>query len=71
MLGIQWIKYLFFFLYVGIGINMNKCYAEDQLRRFCCGEVPTDQWHDHAGKQECNYSFSDLGRKMMTIDSYN
>jgi hypothetical protein len=50
---------------------MNKCYAEDQLRRFCCGEVPTDQWHDHAGKQECNYSFSDLGRKMMTIDSYN
>jgi hypothetical protein len=52
------------------GTLMNKNYAEEQLRRYCLGEVPADQWHEHAGKQECAYSFSDLGRKMMTMDPY-
>ena len=58
--------------YVGVlpGTGMNRRYVEDQLEKFRAGEVPTDQWHDHSMKQPCSYEFSDIGKKMMTIESY-
>jgi hypothetical protein len=52
------------------GIEMNRTYAEAQLKRFRLGQVPVDQWHEHTGRQECSHRFSERGRKMMTLDSY-
>ena len=57
-------------VYIGIlpNIEMNRIYAERQLQLYRAGIVPDDQWHEHAGQQICNYEFSPLGRRMMTID---
>jgi hypothetical protein len=59
-------------IYVGVlpGIDLNKSYAQSQLQSFQEGKVPVDQWHEHSGIQACDYSFSLLGKKMMTISNY-
>jgi hypothetical protein len=59
-------------IYIGVlpGIEMNRRYAEDQLSKFRQGIVPSDQWHEHKEVQVCSYEFSEVGRKMMTIDPY-
>lgn len=59
-------------IYIGVlpGTDMNRQYAEDQLNKFMKGEVPSDQWHEHTAAQPCYFEFSELGRKMMTIDPY-
>lgn len=59
-------------VYIGVlpGIPLNEAYARDQLTKYRAGTVPNDQWHSHTNKQHCNFEFSVLGRKMMSIDAY-
>jgi hypothetical protein len=59
-------------VYIGLlpEVSINRLYAKTQLERFRQGEVPTDQWHSCGRKEVCSYSFSDLGRKLMSIDSW-
>ena len=56
-------------IYIGLlpPIELNKRYAEMQLLKYRQGEVPTDQWHESTDKQCCDYEFSELGKKLMTI----
>ena len=51
-------------------IPRNKKYAEDQLKRYYDGLLPTDQWHEETRKEICNYTFSTLGKKLMTIENW-
>ena len=59
-------------LYIGLlpNIALNRDYIKDQLVRYGDGVVPIDQWHSHNEPQLCNYSFSELGKKMMGIDPW-
>jgi hypothetical protein len=59
-------------IYVGVlpGTAMNKRYAADQLERYRQGIVPSDQWHDHLGRQASTYPFSELGERMMGMQEY-
>lgn len=52
-------------------ITRNLSYAQEQLRRFRQGILPCDQWHESHQIQKCNYEFSDFGKKLMTISSWN
>ena len=56
-------------VYIGLlpAVDINRRYAEQQLLKYQDGDVPTDQWHEHTDKQKCDYVFSDLGNKLMTI----
>lgn len=59
-------------IYIGLlpAIELNKQYAKDQLERYKRGELPVDQWHSQKGLQLCNYEFSELGKKLMTIEEW-
>lgn len=59
-------------VYIGLlpAIPMNKAYAEYQLERYLSGIVPDDQWHEHMTSQPNSYVFSNVGRKLMTMDSW-
>jgi ectoine hydroxylase-related dioxygenase (phytanoyl-CoA dioxygenase family) len=62
-------------VYIGLlpHIERNVKYVEDQLDRYRKGLVPEDQWHEHAeeDRQLCDYEFSELGKKLMTISPYS
>jgi hypothetical protein len=60
-------------VYIGLlpNIPMNKRYAEYQLERYRNGLVPIDQWHEHVKRQNNQYEFSNLGRKLMCIDPWD
>jgi hypothetical protein len=60
-------------VYVGFlpDVPINRAYARIQLERMRAGKVPDDQWHEHGDRQECSYSFSELGRKLMGIDPWD
>jgi ectoine hydroxylase-related dioxygenase (phytanoyl-CoA dioxygenase family) len=59
-------------VYIGLlpDIELNRSYVENQLERFKRGLVPSDQWHSHKKSQNCDYIFSTLGRKLMSIDPW-
>jgi len=59
-------------IYIGLlpYIDMNRIYAEEQLKRFKQGLVPIDQWHEHQQLQFCDYKFSELGNKLMAISEW-
>lgn len=59
-------------VYIGLlpNIELNREYIKDQLIRFGDGVVPIDQWHSHNEPQLCNYTFSELGKKMMGLDPW-
>lgn len=59
-------------VYIGLlpAIDLNRRYAEEQLNMFQQGILPNDQWHSSEGKQHCEYEFSELGRKLMTLDPW-
>ena len=59
-------------IYIGLlpHTNMNRRYAEEQLKRFQVGQLPIDQWHENHKIQSCNYQFTDLGNKLMTITEW-
>jgi hypothetical protein len=59
-------------VYIGLlpDIELNRTYVENQLENFNKGLVPSDQWHNHKKSQSCNYNFSILGRKLMSIDPW-
>lgn len=59
-------------IYIGLlpSIPLNRAYAEDQLRRYRNGQLPVDQWHSSNMTQICDYHFSELGRKLMSIDPW-
>ncbi len=59
-------------IYIGIlpGVEMNRQYAIKQLERYIEGKVPLDQWHECSDIQVCDYRFSSLGKKLMTIENY-
>ena len=68
-------------MYIGLlpDIPRNRRYAEEQLKRFESGLLPTDQWHDAASnvsnQKNCNkedvFASSDLGRKLMAIERWD
>ena len=51
-------------------IELNRRYAEEQLKRLNNNEVPTDQWHSSKRKEECVHIFSTLGKKLLTIEEW-
>lgn len=59
-------------VYIGLlpAVPLNREYAQTQLLRYQCGELPNDQWHSQKGLQHCDYEFSELGRKLMGIDDW-
>lgn len=59
-------------VYIGLlpHIDMNRRYAEEQLKRFNQGLLPQDQWHENQKIQSCTYQFSTLGKKLMTITNW-
>lgn len=59
-------------IYLGLlpAVELNRQYAKDQLEKYQRGELPIDQWHSQKGRQKCDYEFSELGRKLMTIDEW-
>lgn len=59
-------------VYIGLlpAIEKNRLYAQEQLKRFRGGLVPVDQWHEHTRLQPCVYEFSELGRRLMTIEDW-
>ena len=59
-------------VYIGIlpGVEMNKRYAEHQLQRYLEGKLPDDQWHESVEVQKCEYRFSSLGKRMMTMEPW-
>jgi ectoine hydroxylase-related dioxygenase (phytanoyl-CoA dioxygenase family) len=59
-------------LYLGMlpAIEKNQEFAKDQLNRFLEGILPVGFWHKADMRQPCSYEFSELGRKLMTIDSW-
>lgn len=59
-------------VYIGLlpSIEMNKAYAREQLRRYRLGILPSDQWHEESSLQMCDYSFSELGRRLMGIEDW-
>lgn len=61
-------------IYTGLlpNITLNKQYISEQLDKYFTGINPTDQWvSDSKDTQKCDYVFSELGRKMMGIDSWS
>jgi ectoine hydroxylase-related dioxygenase (phytanoyl-CoA dioxygenase family) len=60
-------------IYIGLlpAIEMNKEYALNQLQDFLNGDVPRDQWHESSSKQSTAYEFTQVGRKLMAIDSWD
>jgi hypothetical protein len=51
-------------------IPRNKRYAEEQLRRFKLGVLPSDQWHESSEIKILDHNFSALGRKLMAVDPW-
>lgn len=56
-------------------IDRNRAFAEEQLRRCLAGLNPTDMWIEKtfdasAGAAISGHKFTELGRKLMTIDSW-
>ena len=60
-------------VYVGLlpDVTRNRKYAKNQLEQFQNEILPTDQWHGSTSHQVCShFVFSQLGRKLMMIDSW-
>eukprot|EP01039_Chlorochromonas_danica_P009832 gene9828-10875_t len=59
-------------VYLGFlpAVEVNRRYAEEQKERYSKGELPVDQWHSNTKLQPCTYTFSSLGKKMMTLDPW-
>lgn len=59
-------------VYIGLlpDIELNRNFAKDQLHRFSQGILPVGFWHKSEMRQHCNFEFSPLGRKLMTIDPW-
>lgn len=59
-------------IYLGFlpAVPLNEAYARDQLSRYLSGSLPADQWHESRMTQECVHEFSELGRKLMSIDPW-
>ena len=60
-------------VYIGLlpAVAINERYVQEQLRRYQAGLLPTDQWHDSTARQECDYQFSELGKKLMGITAWD
>lgn len=56
-------------VYVGLlpCIPLNQTYAEEQLQLYQQGQLPIDQWHESKMRQSCDYEFSEMGKRLMTI----
>jgi hypothetical protein len=52
-------------------VPLNREYARNQLALYLRGDVPTDQWHKCTEKQDNVYEFTELGRKLMTINQWS
>ena len=48
-------------------VDINRSYAEEQLRRLRAGLLPSDQWHACASTEGCAYAFSELGEKLLAM----
>lgn len=59
-------------VYIGLlpAIPLNHQYAADQLEKYRNGILPNDQWHSAKDLQHCDHQFSELGRKLMSIDPW-
>jgi hypothetical protein len=59
-------------IYLGFlpDVPINRQYAADQLKRYKIGQVPIDQWHKCNTLQRNSFEFSELGRKLMLLDSW-
>jgi hypothetical protein len=60
-------------VYIGLlpDIPMNQAYTKDLYERYCQGTLPIGFWHKSDTKQLCHYEFSELGRKLLTIDTWS
>ncbi len=60
-------------VYIGLlpAVPINAGYAAEQLRRYRQGLVPNDQWHESSDQQVCDYEFSELGKKLMSIEPWS
>lgn len=66
-------------IYIGLlpAVPVNEEYCRKQLDNYSKGILPIDQWHEMRSNnnnflsqpQLCNYQFSDLGKKLMGLQS--
>lgn len=59
-------------VYIGLlpPIPLNQTYTEEQWKKYQAGILPSDQWHESMASQSCDYAFSSLGQKLMTIQPW-
>ncbi len=52
-------------------VPINRSYAADQLARYKEGKVPIDQWHKCTSLQKNTFEFSELGLKLINLQSWD
>lgn len=52
-------------------VDVNIAFAREQLKRMNDGVTPVGQWGGSTIGLTCDFEFSDLGRKLMLIDSWD